>query len=138
MVALRDMSFVLDENLPRSLAHRLSHLSRAPVEHALDYCDPGAPDEDLKALSAEQGLVVITREWKFVPSQVTRQTYVDKGVSALILVGPLGGGPGGATLAQLHEWFREYWEQIEERFSQAETPIVIRAHRDGRLVVADD
>lgn len=138
MATVRGMSFVLDENLPRSLARHLSHLSRVPVEHALDHCDPGAPDEDLKAWSAEQGLIVITREWKFIPSQLTRRTYVDEGVSALVLVGPLGGGPGGATLAQLYEWFREYWKQIEERFSQAETPIVIRAHRDGWLVVADD
>ena len=133
------MRFVLDENLPRQLVRRLDRLSRFPVEHALDYRDAGTPDEDLKALAAEQRVVIVTRDWEFIPSDVTRRTYLDKQVSALILAGALGGGGlGGATLTELETWFREHWARVEDAFERAGRPIVIRAYLDGRLVIQEE
>ncbi len=125
------MRFVLDENLPRQLARRLDGEARFPVDHVLDYREEGRPDEDLKALAAEQGFVFVTRDWNFIPLDVTRQTYLDQHVSALIFVGSLG----GASLPELHDWLRRHWARVEDAFANARTPTVIRAYLDGRLAV---
>jgi len=68
------MRFVLDENLPRQLARLVNRLGRFPVDHEFDYRQAGTPDTDLKVLAVEQGLVIVTRDREFIPSDVSQRT----------------------------------------------------------------
>ncbi|MEA3400022.1 MAG: DUF5615 family PIN-like protein [Armatimonadota bacterium] len=128
------MRFVIDECLPQALARLLDRHGRFPVDHVFDHRAPGEGDFGIKAMAAEQGFIVVTRDSTFIPSRTIQRTYLDEKLSCVILTAALA----EAGRNELEAWLLKHWARIEDTFDGAPRPTVVRAYRDGRLDVESE
>lgn len=126
--------FVVDEQLPPSLARAFNHLSDREINHVVDLSDEGlgrgTPDAEIIEFCADRDTRLVTNDWSIRRRPHEKVVYQDAGIGAFFFYLGSSKSPRFWEIVRI---FSLRWPEVEKYAMANAPPFTAMVHKTRGL-----